>query len=63
MDGPLDSGWGFLKISLTVERKHRPVGASPQKKKNTQKKFKDGGVKRLLILGLIKDVPETYENV
>ena len=46
-----------------MERKHRPAGSSPQKKKNTQKKFKDGGVKRLIILGLIEDVPETYENV
>ena len=63
MDGLLDSGRGFLKICLTMERKHRPVGSSPQKKKNTQKKFKDDGVKRLIILGLIEDVPETYENV
>ena len=46
-----------------MEKKTKSPGASPEKKKSTQKKFRDSGVKRLIILGLIEDAPETYHNV
>lgn len=50
----IDGGGGFLKItiSLLLENHSEPTDS-----------FKDGGVKRLLILAVVPDIPEKYEFI
>ena len=71
----LDGGRGFIKVCLSV---HDPKEDqeleeemsnlnSPRKKKLKKKKatrtFKNNGVKKVMIIGLVEDVPEKYENI
>ena len=53
----LDSGRGFLKLCMTVEEDEKTYD------KKTASKFKDSGVKRLLIIAIAEKIPETYQNV
>ena len=61
----LDSGRGFLKLCLTIVELKNSEEFTEEKKKmpRHQQKFKDGGVKKLLILGLVESCLETYDNV
>lgn len=61
----LDSGRGFLKLCLTIEELKNSEEFTEEKKKmpRHQQKFKDGGVKKLIILGLVEGCLETYDNV
>ena len=58
----LDSGRGFLKLCLTVEEKKVP-GGSPDRKKTPQAKFRDSGVKRLIVLAIVEGASETYDSI
>ena len=53
----LDSGRGFLKLCMTVEEEGKTY------ERKTASKFKDSGVKRLMIIAIAEKIPETYENV
>lgn len=53
----IDGGGGSLKITLTV------MPTDPAQHRNITEKFKQGGVKRLLILALVPDQPEKYHYV
>ena len=53
----IDSGQGFLKISMTVQDKNKSNLPSLKKQPGC---FKDTGVKKLLILGIVQDIPENY---
>ena len=66
----LDSGRGFLKICMTMQQmptqKHDSDSDSDpmiEVERPTKNKFKDSGVKRLIILGLVENGMETYNNV
>ena len=58
----MDGGGGFLKVCLNIVEsdEHSPT-ASPLKKKAAM--FKCTGVKKLLIIGLIQNTSENYDNV
>ena len=45
-----------------MEEKKAP-GSSPERKKSAHAKFRDSGVKRLIILALIENASETYSNI
>ena len=54
----LDGGGGFLKVCLSLF----DLTASPSKNV-LAKKFKDSGVKKVIIIGITPNVPENYVNV
>ena len=53
-------GQGFLKVALILQQKERDE-KSPMKKKSRD--FKEGGVRKLLLLFIGEKIPETYDNV
>jgi hypothetical protein len=58
----MDGGGGFLKVCLNVmSNSEQSQTASPVKKR--AHKFKDSGVKKLLIIGIIQETTENYDNV
>ena len=70
----LDSGKGSCKLFMSIEKKQRtptPLGAGhfsppPKKKKKGGKymtKHLDRGVKKLFVIGLVRGIAETYQNV
>ena len=61
----LDSGRGFLKLCLTMEQLKSSEEFTEEKKKRPrhEQRFKDGGVKKLIILALVENCLETYDNV
>ncbi len=60
----MDRGGGFLKVCLNVIEDARTPTQSPVTKKPTsQDKFRDTGVKKLIILGIVANVQENYHNV
>lgn len=61
----IDGGGGFLKICANLTKSEddlRSPTQSPAKKK-ASRQCCDTGVKKLMILCLINDIPETYDNV
>ena len=60
----IDGGGGFFKITVNVIEKncHTDDIKSPPKKRQAKGK-KDGGVKKLVIIGIAQAILETYENV
>ena len=56
----LDGGGGFFKILLTIFDKDDPF---PHVKSAMSKRFKESGVKKALVIGLVPDIPENYVNV
>jgi hypothetical protein len=58
-----DGGGGFLKICLNLIDMTPPKSptASPEAKK--QSVFKDSGVKKLIVLAIMQDTQERYENI
>ena len=68
----VDGGGGSLKICANIEVSQekeqsdaeRSQMQSPEKKKQAiSHRFKDSGVKRLMILGIVEDVQESYNNL
>ena len=66
----LDAGQNFLKLMMTVQEDKPPelgVGefCPPPKKKSkiSPSDYSDSGVNKLHIVGIIKDIPETYSNI
>lgn len=57
----LDGGGGFFKVGLTIRRVRGAT--SPQKKKSFNRKYRDGGVKKLIILAIAPKTGEYYLNV
>lgn len=62
----MDGGGSFFKICLNVFKDESV--SSPEKKKTASSsrsaaKFKDSGVKKLLLIAVVEGVPETYSNV
>jgi hypothetical protein len=67
VDVGLDSGGGFCKICLSVndvksdpELGNGEVGAPPSKK---QKRYLATGAKGCFVIGLVQEIPETYNNI
>ena len=64
----MDSGQGFLKVAIVLKEKNTRFDweedptKSPFKKKIARDP-KPGGVKRVIVIGMVEDVPETFENV
>ena len=57
-----------MKICLTIQSGSNDENdpKSPEKKNRpgfTASKFKDSGVRKLIILSIVEDLPETYSNV
>ncbi|CAH0547000.1 unnamed protein product [Brassicogethes aeneus] len=62
----IDGGGGFLKICLSVQKTNAIDGPKHRfsyKDSNATTKFKDSGVKKLFLLGIIANTKENYENV
>ena len=61
----IDGGDGFFKVCLNIiVREKADDLKSPPKKKQTKKAtFKDGGVKKLVVIGIVEEILETYFNV
>ncbi len=64
----IDGGSSFLKICLSGAYMDRPESHSPtkppgRKKLNMDQKFLYTGVKKILVIGLVADVPESYDNI
>ena len=56
----LDGGGGFVKVCISVFDLLSPTTAS----RNTlTKKFKDSGVKKVMIIGIVPEIPENYYNM
>lgn len=56
----IDGGGGFFKVCLNIIKKDKADDVkSPPKKKPA---YKDGGVKKLLIIGIVQEISETYYN-
>ena len=62
----IDGGGGFFKVCLNIIARLMMIQADdlkePPKKKPMKSAFKDGGVKKLLILVIVQDIAETYFN-
>ena len=66
-----DGGGGFLKICLSVLSNRDELNSNSSNKKSRQiykdgisaNKFKDSGVKKLIILGIISGTQENYKNI
>ena len=56
----IDGGGGFLKICMSIFGINYPF---PQVKNGIAKMFKESGVKKVFVIGLVADVPENYVNV
>ena len=61
----IDGGGGFLKVCLSILDYEVVESETKFSYKDGLKRdiFKDGGVKKLIILALIEDVKETYSNI
>lgn len=62
----IDGGGGFLKITLTVQNIHElreKYGRQTYSEGVATKSFKDAGVKKLFLLGVVPSTQENYENV
>lgn len=64
----LDSGGGFFKVCFTVHSADEDADDaklnSPSKKKSAVgKKYKNSGVKKVIVLLIVEQVPEKRENI
>ena len=60
----MDGGGGFLKICLNIIANPRTPTKSPLAKRHVgSERFRDTGVKKLFVVGIVAGVPETYHNV
>jgi hypothetical protein len=65
----VDGGGDFLKVCLNMEKKGDPVRDQPKKSRFSYSegafasKFKDSGVKKLIILAIAEDTYENYANI
>ena len=66
----IDGGGGSFKVTMNITEKKQPTEAddlkSPPKKrtaKHIKQRYKDSGVKKLFIIGIVEDILETYDNV
>ncbi len=58
----IDGGGGFFKVCLGLLEVPKDLTKSPPPKK-VHGLFKDSGVKKLMIIGLVQNVPDDYDNV
>ncbi len=61
----LDDKGGFLKFCLNVTMDCDSLEQPPVKKKVTigRERFKDSGVKKVFVIGIVPDIKENYHNV
>ena len=59
----IDGGGGFFKVCLNMTEMKTPFDIKSPPKKRQAKSKKDGGVKKLLIIGIAQEILETYDNV
>lgn len=65
----IDGGGNFLKVCLTLETLEDTTNNDSQhtisryRNENINTDFKDGGVKKLIIIGLVPNIPENYRNI
>ena len=65
----MDGGGDFLKICLNIEKNEKSVPSTEKKPRFTYSegafasKYKDSGVKKLLILAIVEDIVENYANL
>lgn len=64
----IDGGGGSLKICMSIQSDESELEPSPKKRQKyseevASKSFQDSGVKKLIILGLVQNVQESYGNV
>ena len=59
----IDGGGGFFKVCLNMIERKTPFDIKSPPKKGQAKAKKEGGVKKLLIIGIAEAILETYENV
>ena len=52
----IDGGQSFFKVCLTMQKDEQEAI------KKTRYSLKQGGVKKLIILGIVEDIPENYDN-
>ena len=55
-----DGRGGFLKICMLIFDINDPF---PHVQSGLAKKFKESGIKRVSLIGIVPDVPESYVNV
>ena len=65
-----DGGGGFFKVCINIyadpeeiTKPHAKKFAVQNSKGSAPAKFKDSGVKKLLLLAIVEGIPETYDNV
>ena len=65
----IDGGGSFLKVCINIEKFDESYKDDKQNKKWSyaagacSKDFKDSGVRKLMIIGIIKDAQESYGNL
>ena len=59
----IDGGGGFFKVCLNMIETKTPFDIKSPPKKRQAKRKKEGGVKKLVIIGIAQEILETYENV
>lgn len=62
----IDGGGGFLKICLSLQSTDEVISTNYRSKYCdgiAAKRFKDSGVKKIFIIGLVQSLQENYENV
>ena len=59
----LDGGVGFMKICLSIFESESKPPPAIKKRKRLGERFKDSGVKNVVVIGIVPDIQENYLNV
>ena len=60
----MDSGGGFMKMCMSIfELNSNNQGETSGYGKRPDEKFKDSGVKKIMVIAIVSDVQENYVNV